>query len=89
MGKTCENCIHFCVCVYRDGTQIIASRCAFYDQNKRPRGEWIITGKEHGALGLVYKIKRCSNCGFEHSLLIPENFCPKCGSDNRKRGEKG
>ena len=59
----------------------IKSPCGF----ERPHGEWIITGKEHGALGLVYKIKRCSNCGFEHSLLIPENFCPRCGADMRKK----
>ena len=47
-------------------------------------GTWEKVGKETGALGITYTTKRCSNCGFEHSLLIPDDFCPKCGSWNNQ-----
>ena len=42
-------------------------------------GTWEVIGYESGALGINYQIKKCSRCGFTHSLLIPDNFCPKCG----------
>ena len=42
-------------------------------------GTWNVIGNEVGALGIKYAIKKCSRCGFEHSLIIPDNFCPKCG----------
>jgi len=54
-----------------------------YFEKKRPQGEWIITGKEQGALGIIYKIRKCSECGWEHSLVIPDNYCPNCGADMR------
>ena len=50
-------------------------------KNERPQGGWIIIGEEIGALGLTYKTKKCSKCGWEHSLLIPENYCPNCGAE--------
>lgn len=52
-------------------------------KKERPQGEWIITGEEQGALGIIYKIRKCDKCGWEHSLIIPNNFCPKCGADMR------
>lgn len=42
-------------------------------------GEWEVVGTETGALGIKYTMKKCSRCGFTHSLIIPDNFCPKCG----------
>lgn len=53
-------------------------------QGIRPQGKWIITGEEQGALGITYKIRKCNKCGWEHSLVIPNNFCPNCGADMRK-----
>lgn len=50
---------------------------------ERPKGEWIITGEEQGALGITYKIKKCPKCGWEHSLVIPDNFRPNCGAGMR------
>ena len=47
---------------------------------ERPKGEWIITGEEQGALGINYKIRKCDKCGWEHSLVIPDNYCPNCGA---------
>jgi len=47
---------------------------------ERPQGKWVITGTEQGAVGMVYTIRKCSNCGFEHSLCIPDYFCPNCGA---------
>ena len=52
-------------------------------ENERPKGEWIITGEEQGALGITYKIRKCNKCGWEHSLVISDNFCPNCGADMR------
>jgi len=48
-----------------------------------PTGHWITTGEEQGALGIIYKKRKCSKCGWEHSLVIPNNFCPNCGADMR------
>jgi len=51
------------------------------EKYERPQGEWIITGEEQGAFGMIYKIKKCDKCGWEHSLVIPNNFCPNCGAE--------
>jgi rubrerythrin len=56
-------------------------------ENERPKGMWLIIGQEQGAFGIIYKIRKCSKCGWEHSLVIPDNFCPKCGV-YMKREEK-
>lgn len=50
---------------------------------ERPTGHWIVIGEEQGAFNIIYKIRKCSNCGWEHSLVIPDNFCPNCGADMR------
>lgn len=49
---------------------------------ERKVGMWRITGKEVGAMGIEYPEKTCTSCGWVHSLLIPENYCPRCGSRN-------
>jgi hypothetical protein len=49
--------------------------------SERSKGYWIIVGEEQGAFGIIYKIRKCSNCSWEHSLVIPDNFCPNCGAD--------
>ena len=81
---TCENCIHFCVCVFRDGTQINASCCAFYEQNDRPHGEWVPIKNRKGTAVAV----RCSACGQSPKYAIESDFCPRCGADMRKQGEE-
>lgn len=43
-------------------------------------GHWISGHKETGALGITYTEKICSNCGWNHSLVIPKNYCPNCGA---------
>lgn len=57
---------------------------------ERPHGEWIDVPKYKG-------FYVCSKClerldgdfeRFDHWEMKKENFCPVCGSDNRKRGEK-
>lgn len=95
MGKTCENCIHFCVCVYRDGTQINANCCAFYDQNKRPRGEWKETARrvqvdetDECRVFETHFFYSCPVCGAEYGNRKPEHpFCKWCGASMRKEGE--
>ena len=46
----------------------------------KPSARWIITGQENGALGITYKQRRCSNCGWEHSMAFKMNYCPDCGA---------
>lgn len=56
------------------------------DVDKVPNeGHWIIEGHEEAILGVVYLIKKCSRCGFTHSLHIPDDYCPQCGSHNHGR----
>jgi predicted RNA-binding Zn-ribbon protein involved in translation (DUF1610 family) len=46
-----------------------------------PSGEWIISeSEESGAVGIRYKSYECPFCGWDNSLIIPRNFCPKCGA---------
>lgn len=54
---------------------------------ERP-GEWIITREEQGAYGIIYTSRKCNRCGWASGLLIPRNFCPKCGI-KMKREEMG
>ena len=52
-------------------------------------GHWISGYKETGALGITYTEKICSNCGWNHSLVIPKNYCPNCGVKmTESEGEK-
>ena len=58
------------------------------ERAQKPReGHWIVAGVEEGPCGIPYIQKQCSVCGFFHSLKIPDNFCPKCGSHNEGRYE--
>ena len=68
----CEKCIHYCVCMVNSYCHV---PCGYYEE-KRPHGEWVEKGH------YTY----CSECGKECATLY--NFCPNCGSDNRKRGEE-
>ena len=43
--------------------------------------EWITYKAKQG--GIEEKWYKCSNCGWENALLIPREFCPKCGKKNR------
>ena len=49
-------------------------------------GEWLIYKAYQG--GIEEKWFQCSKCGWENALLIPRNFCPKCGADMRKEREE-
>ena len=77
MNRTCEKCIHYGVC-------IIHEPCGYYEE-ERPHGEWIVDKK-------IY----CSECGESIcdfipnptdavGLILSNNFCFNCGSDNRPR----
>jgi len=48
------------------------------EQETKP-GHWIRIGEEQGACNFTYMVKKCSECGFQHSLVIPNYFCPNCG----------
>lgn len=76
-----------------DNAPTVKTYCYFCGQTEhgqiedRPQGEWIITGEEQGALGIIYKMRKCNKCGWENSLLIPRNFCPNCGAKMRSGAE--
>lgn len=57
-------------------------------EQKRPHGEWIKKYDEK----TQYYTCTCSVCGDMHRLpinyFLESNFCPKCGSDNRKKASK-
>lgn len=52
------------------------------EQPERKKGKWIEIGEETGAFNIRYVIRKCSECGWSHSLVIPKNYCPNCGSYN-------
>lgn len=49
---------------------------------ERKKGKWLHGKTEIGALDIQYEEKICSECGWSHSLVIPNNYCPNCGSYN-------
>ena len=53
-------------------------------QPKEKTGHWTIIGKVLIPLfrgGYEHEFQyKCSECGFEHALPIPKNFCPNCGA---------
>ena len=82
--KTCRYC-HDHNCFSAD-----YERCE-YTLEKRPHGEWI---KERLQIDERHfrSFAKCKVCGCEfkpYSFAVKEfDFCPKCGSDMRKEGEK-
>lgn len=43
-------------------------------------GEWLYGAVETGACNIQYREYICSECGWSHSLMIPQNYCPNCGT---------
>lgn len=90
----CNNCTHYDVCYQYDILEEDADElCALYEQ-KRPHGEWkeynVSTfrgtdefGEPKWGKGKKFICKRCGR-----RTVIRENFCPNCGTDMRKEGEK-
>lgn len=52
------------------------------EKARKRTGKWILAGVEEVVPGVPYLTKQCSRCGYFHSLRIPDNYCPKCGSHN-------
>lgn len=68
----------------KDGLAISQSQIANAPTvEERPHGEWIIRRDKRGKH--IYSV--CSRCNVAHLDTDFPNFCPNCGSDNRKRGE--
>lgn len=88
MSKCNDTCKYYKHCWRRvEGLKEDGEECARYEPD-RPHGEWKqVTAKD----GEYYFYHQCTNCGqtiesgFDNPPLF--NFCPNCGSDNRKMGE--
>lgn len=87
MNIPCENCNHKNVCE-NTFDPYYYSKCEYYEE-PRPHGTWVDVPKYPG-----YYV--CSKClerldgdfeRFDHWEMKKENFCPVCGSDNRKMGD--
>ena len=52
-------------------------------------GHWELTGMitTDPTKTIPYVEKRCSQCGFTHSLVSPDKYCPECGSHNEGKYE--
>lgn len=73
--KYCETCNHIEMCKW---TPI--SGCAFHSKyEQRPHGKW-------EKKPVYYDYFYCSECGYAYRHAF--NFCPNCGSDNRKKGDE-
>ena len=52
-------------------------------------GHWIETGAEELPFGATIPELTCSTCGWSNGLIIPRNYCPKCGTKMAEsEGEK-
>ena len=84
MNIPCENCNHKNVCE-NTFDPYYYSECEYYEE-PRPHGTWIQTYSSIDGVG-ASRFK-CSKCENEISKYgKPYNFCPVCGSDNRKMGD--
>lgn len=80
----CEDCIHIEICEWAVSQEAFVCD-SFIDKKiiERPQGEWIDKG-------LYYECSICHG-GYMRSInekcldLVPFNYCPICGSDNRVR----
>ena len=54
-----------------------------YKYEPRPHGEWEYTGCVDDELQAEFCCSICNYCTYSREF----NFCPNCGSDNRKHGE--
>lgn len=54
-------------------------------------GHWIQTGAEELPFGVTIPELTCSTCGLSNGLIIPRNYCPKCGTkmaESEERNDK-
>ena len=75
----CNKCIHYPVCDHsRDYFKY--DECSYYSEESRQHGEWLSCKDDNFC--------KCSGCG---QIVMSEersNFCPNCGADMRREGEK-
>lgn len=51
-------------------------------------GHWIETGAEELPFGVTIPELTCSTCGWSNGLIIPRNYCPKCGTKMESEGKE-
>lgn len=73
--------IEDCVIPYVGGISLRMAVEALKEQ--RPHGEWIESNS-----GLPTNYHYCSNCKEVIRILNHQNFCPNCGADMRKEGDR-
>ena len=86
----CKECVHYKLCrdvfCQVDTLNDDNKKCDYFEQ-KQPRGEWIEVPKYKGYYVCSECLKRLDGDfeRFEHWEMRKDNFCPVCGSDNRKK----
>lgn len=69
---------------WTDDESIVTADSVKYE---RPRGVWIPLGFQPGPFKHPWSEDfKCSNCGYEHYVLLgePPKTCPECGADMRE-----
>jgi len=69
--------------LFISGGHVVPDTLQGWRYEERPIGKWIEEYSEVGAMGIKYAWLKCNRCGWSHSLLIPRNYCPKCGAKMR------
>lgn len=84
----CETCRYDGMCIRQTHTMANVDDCNRYEEYKeRPHGEWI-EHRQFNPIGCFYSEYECSNCHDEVWQKTEWQFCPNCGSDNRKKEDK-
>lgn len=66
-------------------TENQAEALGFILDNLKPFATWIVEPSGEGFGGLTINRYRCSSCGWYHSTVIPDSYCPNCGSRMKER----
>lgn len=72
---------NFAFLVRKEAVEFIEDLCIKKEPAVEPArisGHWIDHKDERGE-----KYHKCSECGWDHALVIPRNYCPRCGADMR------
>jgi len=76
----CDKCTHRIVC---DHESAYRKQCMFFEET-RPHGKWVWKSPTPKTIMTPH----CNICGHMNDFLMETNFCPNCGADMQKEGDK-